>query len=234
MRVLIIYESHEKTKSNYYTNVFIDELNRYSSNNISEVFLSKNFSNTLRTIPYNFLVNEDSFTLPNITFNMFPNLEEFFFISSQIENSNLIIFVPSENDHSHENMKALLKSLSYSWMPHKANKKLQNIIGIILSYAPTLTSQISQKDMKYDLLLWGLKNVFQINTIKYKNTDYDLNILKLSLMANKTSAFSKAICSSKCFLLESLKDDMNFKKNKFKFIFFNSPTMKNIPFLSHR
>lgn len=234
MRILIIYESHEKSKSNYYTKVFIDELSRYSTNNISEIFLSDNFSDILHTIPYKYFVKECSFNLTNLTFNMFNTLTEFFYISSKIERSNLIIFVPSENDYSNKNMKSLLNKLSFSWMPHKANRRLKNKIGIILSYTPDLISKASQKDMKYDLLLWGLKNVFHINTIKYKNVDYDLNILKLSLMANKTSAFSKSICSSNCFLLESFKDNINFNKNKVKFIFMNSYMMKNIHSLNHR
>ena len=40
MKILVVYESNEKSTANHYASLFIDELNRYSNNVISEIHLN--------------------------------------------------------------------------------------------------------------------------------------------------------------------------------------------------
>lgn len=157
MKILVVYESNEKSTANHYASLFIDELNRYSNNVISEIHLNSIFFKDLLSIK-DILVDKYHSSNPyDWSLNMPTCLEYFHFIASQIENSTLVLFVPSENDTKHERMKFLLDILSNQWMPHKCNKNFHNKIGIILYYLHDASFHKYIKDMKYDLLLWGLK-----------------------------------------------------------------------------
>lgn len=228
MKILVIYESNEKSSSNHYANLFIDELNRYSNNVISKIYLNSIFFKDLLSIKDIVVNNYLSYKSYNLSIDMFHCLEYFNYISSQIEDSTLVAFVPSENDIKHERMKFLLETLSNQWMPHKSNKNLHNKIGIILSYMPSSSYNKYTKNMKYNLLLLGLKNVMQIDLLKYKHMDYDLNLLKITLMANKAYNYSKDLYINKCFFIENLKNNIDFNKNKFKFFLIKKNIIRNL------
>ena len=221
MNILVIYENNEKSNSNNYAHLFIDELNRYSKNVISEIYLNSIFFKDLLYIKEIVINEHNSSKSYDSSLDIFPCLEYFNYISSQIENSTLVLFVPSENDNTHERMKFLLETLSDQWMPHRCNTNLHNKIGIMLSYIPHNSCHKYTKNMKYNLLLWGLKNVMEIDLLKYKHIDYDLNLLKITLMANKAYNYSRGLYINKCFFLENLKNSIDFNKNKFKFILMN-------------
>ena len=228
MKILVVYESNEKSTANHYASLFIDELNRYSNNVISEIHLNSIFFKDLLSIK-DILVDKYHSSNPyDWSLNMPTCLEYFHFIASQIENSTLVLFVPSENDTKHERMKFLLDILSNQWMPHKCNKNFHNKIAIILYYLHDASFHKYIKDMKYDLLLWGLKNVMEVELLKYKHMDYDLNLLKITLMANKAYSYSKDLYINKCFFIENLKNNIYFKKNKFKFLLMKAGIMRNL------
>ncbi|WP_410744999.1 hypothetical protein, partial [Clostridium neonatale] len=50
MKILVVYESNEKSTANHYASLFIDELNRYSNNVISEIHLNSIFFKDLLSI----------------------------------------------------------------------------------------------------------------------------------------------------------------------------------------
>lgn len=229
MKILLIYENSEKSNANYYANLFIEELNKHSNNIISKIYLNSTLFNDLLYTKQNFIKKcYSSKKHSNLSTNMIVGFEYLHFIISQIESSNLIIFIPSEKDSKHKKMKCLLEMLSSKWMPHKYNKNLFNKIGIILSYKQNSACDKYIKTMKYDLLSWGLKSVIQIDLLKYNHIDYDLNLLKLKLIADKIQKCSQDLYFSKCFFFENIKNNITFNKCKLKFIITKSKIFRNL------
>ena len=150
MKVLIISGTNHKGSTYNTGRILAEKLT--SAENISEIFLPRDFGNFCCGCAKCITESEDKC----------PHYAELHPITEMLDSSDVLIFTtPTYVFHATGQMKAFLDHYGWRWMVHRPEEKMFGKQAVIISTAAGMGMKSAMKDVADSCFFWGIPRVYK-------------------------------------------------------------------------